>query len=75
LENKAEVIWSVSGDHVEFQWRDESLQPLKFAFQKRFATVKPALSQSMLSDWDDNVEFKVSDNGQDYVEGWLWSRN
>jgi hypothetical protein len=67
--HKAEVIWSVSGAHVEISMARRVIASLEVCISKAIRHGEASVISVDVKRLGDSVEFKVSDNGQDYVEG------
>jgi hypothetical protein len=66
---KAEVIWSVSGARVERSMARRVIASLEVCISKAIRHGEASVISVDVKRLGDSVEFKVSDNGQDYVEG------
>jgi hypothetical protein len=66
--HKAEVIWSVSGAHVEISMARRVIASLEVCVSKAIRHGEASVISVDVKRLGNNVEFKVSDNGQDYVE-------
>ena len=67
--NQAEVIWSVSGDHVELAIARRVTAALEICVSKAIRHGEASVISVDVKRLNDLVEIKVSDNGHDYVEG------
>ena len=67
--NQADVIWSVSGDHVELAIARRVTAALEICVSKAIRHGEASVISVDVKRMGDSVEFKVSDNGQDYVGG------
>ena len=67
--NQAEVIWSVSGDHVELAIARRVTAALEICVSKAIRHGEASVISVDVKRMNDSVEVKVSDNGHDYVEG------
>ena len=67
--NQAEVIWSVSGDHVELAIARRVTAALEICVSKAIRHGEASVISVDVKRLNDVVEIKVSDNGHDYVEG------
>ena len=67
--NQAEVIWSVSGDHVELAIAQRVTAALEICVSKAIRHGEASVISVDVKRLNDSVEIKVSDNGHDYVEG------
>ena len=67
--NQAEVIWSVSGDHVELAIARRVTAALEICISKAIRHGEASVISVDVKRLNDLVEIKVSDNGHDYVEG------
>ena len=67
--NQAEVIWSVSGDHVELAIARRVTAALEICVSKAIRHGEASVISVDVKRLNDSVEIKVSDNGHDYVEG------
>ncbi len=67
--NQAEVIWSVSGDHVELAIARRVTAALEICVSKAIRRGEASVISVDVKRLNDVVEIKVSDNGHDYVEG------
>ena len=66
--HEAEVIWSVSGAHVEIPMARRVIAALEVCVSKAIRHGEASVISVDVKRLGDSVEFKVSDNGQDYVE-------
>ena len=66
--NQAEVIWSVSGDHVELAIARRVTAALEICVSKAIRHGEASVISVDVKRLNDVVEIKVSDNGHDYVE-------
>ena len=66
--NQAEVIWSVSGDHVELAIARRVTAALEICVSKAIRHGEASVISVDVKRLNDSVEVKVSDNGHDYVE-------
>ena len=66
--NQAEVIWSVSGDHVELAIARRVTAALEICVSKAIRHGEASVISVDVKRLNDSVEIKVSDNGHDYVE-------
>jgi len=66
--NQAEVIWSVSGDHVELAIARRVTAALEICVSKAIRHGEASVISVDVKRMNDSVEVKVSDNGHDYVE-------
>ena len=66
--NQAEVIWSVSGDHVELAIARRVTAALEICVSKAIRHGEASVISVDVKRLNDLVEIKVSDNGHDYVE-------
>ena len=66
--HKAEVIWSVSGAQVEISMSRRVVAALEVCVSKAIRHGEASVISVDVKRLGNNVEFKVSDNGQDYVE-------
>jgi len=66
--NQAEVIWSVSGDHVELAIAQRVTAALEICVSKAIRHGEASVISVDVKRLNDSVEVKVSDNGHDYVE-------
>jgi len=66
--NQAEVIWSVSGDHVELAIARRATAALEICVSKAIRHGEASVISVDVKRMNDSVEVKVSDNGHDYVE-------
>ena len=67
--NQAEVIWSVSGEHVELAIARRVTAALEICVSKAIRHGEASVISVDVKRLNDSVEIKVSDNGHDYVEG------
>ncbi|MSZ22453.1 MAG: hypothetical protein F2633_04880 [Actinobacteria bacterium] len=67
--NQAEVIWSVSGDHVELAIARRVTSALEICVSKAIRHGEASVISVDVKRLNVVVEIKVSDNGHDYVEG------
>ena len=67
--NQAEVIWSVSGDHVELAIARRVTAALEICVSKAIRHGEASVISVDVKRLNVVVEIKVSDNGHDYVEG------
>ena len=67
--NQADVIWSVSGDHVELAIARRVTAALEICVSKAIRHGEASVISVDVKRLNDSVEIKVSDNGHDYVEG------
>ena len=67
--NQADVIWSVSGDHVELAIARRVTAALEICVSKAIRHGEASVISVDVKRLNDLVEIKVSDNGHDYVEG------
>ena len=67
--NQAEVIWSVSGDHVELAIARRVTAALEICVSKAIRHGEASVISVDVKRLNDVVEIKVSDNGHNYVEG------
>ena len=67
--NQAEVIWSVSGDHVELAIARRVTAALEICVSQAIRHGEASVISVDVKRMNDSVEIKVSDNGHDYVEG------
>ncbi len=67
--NQADVIWSVSGDHVELAIARRVTASLEICVSKAIRHGEASVISVDVKRLKDLVEIKVSDNGHDYVEG------
>ena len=67
--NQADVIWSVSGDHVELAIARRVTAALEICVSKAIRHGEASVISVDVKRLNDVVEIKVSDNGHDYVEG------
>ena len=67
--NQADVIWSVSGDHVELAIARRVTAALEICVSKAIRHGEASVISVDAKRLNDLVEIKVSDNGHDYVEG------
>ena len=67
--NQADVIWSVSGDHVELAIARRVTAALEICVSKAIRHGEASVISVDVKRMNDSVEVKVSDNGHDYVEG------
>ena len=66
--NQAEVIWSVSGEHVELAIARRVTAALEICVSKAIRHGEASVISVDVKRLNDSVEVKVSDNGHDYVE-------
>jgi hypothetical protein len=66
--HKAEVIWSVSGAHVEIPMARRVIAALEVCVSKAIRHGEASVISVDVKRMGDAVELKVTDNGQDYVE-------
>jgi len=66
--NQADVIWSVSGDHVELAIARRVTAALEICVSKAIRHGEASVISVDVKRLNDSVEVKVSDNGHDYVE-------
>ena len=66
--NQAEVIWSVSGDHVELAIARRVTAALEICVSQAIRHGEASVISVDVKRMNDSVEIKVSDNGHDYVE-------
>ena len=66
--NQADVIWSVSGDHVELAIARRVTAALEICVSKAIRHGEASVISVDVKRMNDSVEVKVSDNGHDYVE-------
>ena len=66
--NQAEVIWSVSGEHVELAIARRVTAALEICVSKAIRHGEASVISVDVKRLNDSVEIKVSDNGHDYVE-------
>ena len=66
--NQADVIWSVSGDHVELAIARRVTAALEICVSKAIRHGEASVISVDVKRLNDSVEIKVSDNGHDYVE-------
>ena len=66
--NQADVIWSVSGDHVELAIARRVTAALEICVSKAIRHGEASVISVDVKRLNDLVEIKVSDNGHDYVE-------
>jgi hypothetical protein len=66
--HKAEVIWSVTGAHVEILMARRVIASLEVCVSKAIRHGEASVISVDVKRLGETVEFKVSDNGQDYVE-------
>ena len=66
--HKAEVIWSVTGAHVEILMARRVIAALEVCVSKAIRHGEASVISVDVKRLGETVEFKVSDNGQDYVE-------
>jgi len=66
--HKVEVIWSVSGAQVEISIARRVIAALEVCVSKAIRHGEASVISVDVKRLGNNVEFKVSDNGQDYVE-------
>ena len=66
--NQAEVIWSVSGDHVELAIARRVTAALEICVSQAIRHGEASVISVDVKRMNDSVEVKVSDNGHDYVE-------
>ena len=64
----AEVIWSVSGEYVEIPMARRVIAALEVCVSKAIRHGEASVISVDVKRMGNSVEFKVSDNGQDYVE-------
>lgn len=67
--HKAEVIWSVSGTQVEISMARRVVAVLEVCVSKAIRHGEASVISIDVKRLGEAVELKVSDNGQDYVEG------
>ena len=67
--NQADVIWSVSGNHVELAIARRVTAALEICVSKAIRHGEASVVYVDVKRLNDSVEVKVSDNGHDYVEG------
>lgn len=67
--HKAEVIWSVSGAQVEISMARRVVAVLEVCVSKAIRHGEASVISIDVKRLGEAVELKVSDNGQDYVEG------
>lgn len=66
--NQTEVIWTVSGDQVDLLMARRVIAALEVCVSKAIRHGNASIISVEVKRLGDAVEFKVSDNGQDYVE-------
>lgn len=66
--NQADVIWSVSGDHVELAIARRVTAALEICVSKAIRHGEASVISVDVKRLNDSVEVKVSDNGHDYLE-------
>ncbi len=67
--NQADVIWSVSGDHVELAIARRVTAALEICVSKAIRHGEASVISVDVKRMSESVEIKVSDNGHNYVEG------
>ena len=67
--HQADVIWSISGDHVELVIARKVTAALEICVSKAIRHGEASVISVDVKRMSESVEIKVSDNGHNYVEG------